>query len=218
MSDAKREGEKEKVYNEGGEGACSTREQAKKEKDEDGEYLRELRGRWLTFVALMTRFESIKHSHYGWVDMRQLESVLPQEMSIEIASLRNSLDLAGFGQVEWTEQSRRLLDERLDAAVWWHGMSKELKRRFASALEVEYWRVRKEATKPDNAEVRVHTLECARICARLQEIGEVLTDEKCFEESDDEGDDFVEGRGVTRREIWNWEGEHDDRIFGHLVR
>ena len=52
----------------------------------------------------------------------------------------------------------------------------------------------------------------------MQEIGEVLTDEKCFEESDDEGDDFVEGRGVTRREIWNWEGEHDDRIFGHLVR
>ena len=89
MSDAKREGEKEKVYNEGGEGACSTREQAKKEKDEDGEYLRELRGRWLTFVALMTRFESIKHSHYGWVDMRQLESVFISSSMLTSSGVSN---------------------------------------------------------------------------------------------------------------------------------
>jgi hypothetical protein len=100
------------------------------------------------------------------------ESILPKEVSVGVKLLRLSMDLTDLGREAWTED-----DE------WkFHGRLKN--------IEVEYQEVEREMLSLTSNETQAYSIECARLCTQLREIGGTGLSEGSDDE--DEYDDHVE--------------------------
>lgn len=125
------------------------------------------------------------------------ESILPQEVSVGVKLLRISMDLTDLVRSVWTDED---LDQEFD-------------RRLRNTA-TEYREVEGQVLTLDAVQSKAYSIECARLCTQLREIGgealsegsEDSAEEKCSlalseEESEEEEDDeerYLEERLVRK--------------------
>jgi hypothetical protein len=128
---------------------------------------------------------------YGDVSKTFEEDVLPREVSVGVKLLKISMDLTDIAQEPWTKP----LDSDSDPG-------QEFDERVQGVVD-EYRKVEREVGLLTGVEARAYSIECARLCTQLREVGYLDAE---FEEVDEAAEDDGEG--------FEEENEYGDSVFG----